>query len=248
MTNSDPERTVDHPDLIIELNDYAKDDGRYEPYLSEASLVLVPREGSMPLTHGGILELGVYKEFNGYLSDCMWPYSLKGQYVEWGIDEQTAKFLEGLVSMLRPQVLLETGTNRGRSTRAILDGLVDNSQGHLWTVDMQDYGLFISGALKEEQHDLVSQVIGKLPGAFEEEPLKDLKNIDFAFIDAGHKGEQLCQDLEYVDAHRADGCWVAVHDTKSNWWHEIPEFMATYDKYPIISLQSMNGLDLIWMK
>jgi len=245
--NQEMEHTIDHPDLKQELEDYSQGKENKVLHESQAIMKILPANNT-PLQHGNIMEFKMLKELNGYWSDCMFPYKMKGQYVEWGVDEQTAGFLTGIVGMLRPQVLLETGTNRGRSTRAILDGLVENPTGHLWTVDMQDYGLFVSGALEENQHDLVTQVLGKLPGAFIAEPLKDLVDIDFAFIDAGHKGEQLRQDIEFVDAHRADECWVIVHDTKSEWWDEIPKFMREYTKYPVISMRSMNGTDMIWMK
>ena len=238
------EITNDHPRLQVELGEYSL--GR-ETSLEEGSLTIDPR-GDTPIQHGSIMEFGVYKHYNGYFSDCTFPYSMKAQYVEWGIDESMAKFIEGFVAMLRPKVMLETGTNRGRSTRAILEGLENNREGHLWTVDMQNYGLQNSGALREEQLELVTQVIGELPGAFEAEPLKDLSGIDFAFIDAGHTAQHLHEDLEFVDAHRADECWVLVHDAKSQWWNEIPEYMAKYTKYPVISMRSMTGTDMIWMK
>jgi hypothetical protein len=68
----------------------------------------------------------------------------------WGVDEGSAQMLTGLVQMLQPHVVLETGTSAGRSTRALAEGLVANGKGHLWTVDMCDYHIHQSGALRGE--------------------------------------------------------------------------------------------------
>ncbi len=240
-------KTFDHPDFVRETAEYVERKGKGDMKLVSSRVFFKQREGSM-FRHGFPVEFQMFKECNGYVTDAMFPYSMVGQVTEWCIDEQTAEFITGLVRMLRPKILLETGTNRGRSTRAILDGLFETTESRLWTVDMQDYGLKTEGALLDWQIPMVTQVIARLPGAFSEKPLSELKGIDFAFVDAGHTAEELEADLEYIDQHRAEDCWVVVHDTRSTFWDEIPVFMRSYNKHPVISLRSMNGTDLIWMR
>lgn len=52
-----------------------------------------------------------------------------------GIANEEGEFLYGLVRMLRPTNVLETGTNIGVSTRYIAQGLFDNKKGRLVTIE-----------------------------------------------------------------------------------------------------------------
>ncbi len=51
--------------------------------------------------------------------------------------------LTGMGEALKPNTVLETGTNKGRSTRAIAQGLVANNKGLMFTVDMLDHDIII---------------------------------------------------------------------------------------------------------
>jgi hypothetical protein len=55
-------------------------------------------------------------------------------------------------------------------------------------------------------------------------------------------------ELEYVDAHRAEECIVAIDNTRDSMWPEQSEFLRSYDRYPIVSLPSMCGTDIIQMR
>ena len=84
-------------------------------------------------------------------------------------DEGTASFLEGIVKMLKPQTILEVGTHKGRSTKALSEGVLANGTGHIWTIDRKDYDC-LNMALDEQQRFVVTSIIGKTPEVYKENP------------------------------------------------------------------------------
>ena len=75
------------------------------------------------------IEIVTRMQLDGRTIDYMWPNKFEGQASVWGVDEEFAACLTGMVLALKPKIILETGTNKGRSTRALVDGLVQND-GH----------------------------------------------------------------------------------------------------------------------
>jgi len=183
-----------------------------------------------------------------YELDFMFPLTMKGPMTIWGIDEGSAHMLTGMVRALRPLVCLETGTNKGRSTRAIAEGLGLNEQGILYTVDMFDHSVFDSGAIPSKLQEYVKVVIGDLPNSFELEPLCDLEGIDFAFLDAGHEKDELVADLEFIESHRAEECMVVVDNARDRNWPDVTEFFDAYTDHSHITLDTMCGMEIIQMR
>jgi predicted O-methyltransferase YrrM len=183
-----------------------------------------------------------------YEIDFMFPLEMKGPMTVWGIDEGGAHMLTGIVRALKPLVCLETGTNKGRSARAIVEGLEYNEQGVLYTVDMFDHHIFDRGAIPENLQGYVKVVIGDLPNSFKLEPLCDLEGIDFAFLDAGHERDELVADLEFIETHRAKECLVLVDNARDTSWPEIAEYFNTYTDHPHLNLDTMCGMELIQMR
>ncbi len=177
--------------------------------------------------------------------DACFPRRFQGKIDMASIDEGSADLLYGLVRALRPRVVLETGTHRGRSTRALVEGVYANDQGKVWTVDMDDYQLMTSGAIAPEMEHWVEQIVGKTPAVFEQEPLKSLQGIDFAHIDGDHTREGLEADLQYVREHMGKECWLFVDNARDGGW---PDVRAVLDelKEPHVQLATMCGGDLIW--
>ena len=178
----------------------------------------------------------------------MFPNSLEGSLDMASVDEDFATLLQGFVMALKPRVILETGTHKGRSTRAICEGLKENGQGHIHTVDMVDYGVMASGAIRDDEKEYVTQVVGRTPDVFSEEPLKDLMGIDFAFIDGDHTRQGLIEDLQYVDAHRDNECLVLVDNARDNDWPDVEEFFSDYRDYPNFLLLTCVGTQIIQMR
>lgn len=201
----------------------------------------------MPIEHRFLVKTFDRTGRGPWITDILFPQILSGITDLYAIDEATASMLFGIVQAIRPKVLFETGTHRGRSTRAIVESLFVNQQGHLWTVDMDDYGLMVSGAIREHEKPFVTQVVGRTPEVFAEEPLQSLMGIDFAFIDGDHTKEGLIADLEYVDAHRAEHCVILVDNANDDGWPQVREYFKTYRKYPNFLLPTMTGIQMIWM-
>jgi hypothetical protein len=193
--------------------------------------------------------------------DPLFPAILQGRADMSGLDEHSADCLYGLVRAIQPLVVLETGTHRGRSTRAIATALQANAEvliqphcftmtfppGHCYTVDAEDHHLFTSGAIPASAQRYVTPIIGWTPDVFTQPPLGELTGIDFAFLDGDHSAEGLDAELQYVDAHRAAECWVAVDNSRDAPWPGIAQTLREYTKYPRISLPTVTGMDIIHM-
>jgi len=186
--------------------------------------------------------------------DIGWPNKIEFSMDSAGVDEGSAAFLHGLVRALRPRVVLETGTHKGRSTHAIASALVDNAkevryvdQGRIYTVDMDDYGV-LPLALTPQELLITTQIIGKCPEILDTNPLHSLKNIDFAFLDGAHDAETVIKELEFVDERRTENCIVLVDNAADTGWPEIREYFNTYMLYPHIPLLTMCGMEIINMR
>jgi len=190
---------------------------------------------------------GGLKEGREYDVDVMFPQCIMGKGDTWGLDEDTCALLTGLVKSVKPRVILETGTNKGRSTRAICEGLKSNGEGHIWTVDWDDMGLLRDGAIREDEMEYVTQVIGKTPDIYKEEPLCSLNGIEMAFLDGDHSYEGIKGDIEFVELHRAPICLVLVDNALDTAFMGINKFMVEYDKFRHFPLPTMSGLELIMM-
>lgn len=175
--------------------------------------------------------------------DVLFPQKLEGNIDVSSVDEGYALFLEGLVRAIQPRVIFETGTHKGRSARAMAQGLMDNGFGEIWTVDMDDYGLMTSGAMYPEMKDRVHQIVGHTPEVFECKELKELQDIDFAHIDGDHTGEGMVADIQYVEDHCVDGCVVVVDNSTDEMWGEVREFLDN-GKWGTVTLPTMCGADI----
>jgi predicted O-methyltransferase YrrM len=197
--------------------------------------------------HKLIISHDPYKTGKTYFTDVLFPQEVKGIIDTWGIDEGAAAMLKGFVMALKPEVILETGTHRGRSTRALAEAVHENMTGHIWTVDMDDYGLMTEGALREHEKTLVTQVVGKTPEILSEDILGTLRGIEFAFLDGDHTPEGIEAELEYVRQRQADECLVLVDNSRDEGWPDEKKFFENFPKENAVSLQTMCGMHLIRM-
>jgi predicted O-methyltransferase YrrM len=215
------------------------------------SCVAFPKHDSV-IGENSEIEIVTRMHLNGRTLDYMWPNTFDGYASTWGVDEEFAACLTGMVLALKPKVLLETGTNKGRSTRALIEGLSQNDsngeKGIIYTVDLIDNNVKSSAAIPVDQRWRVNCLIGKCPDVFVSPVLEDLRDIDFAFLDGGHTQSVFEQELEYVDAHRAKECTVVVHNARDEAWSEVEEFFKSYIKYPHISLPVHTGAEIIQMR
>lgn len=128
----------------------------------------------------------------------------------WAVELEVGEFLNALVRMTKPEVVVETGTHKGFSTLMIAQALKANGKGHLYTVDLVDYGV-----MKEcEQYGVApfvtftksdsSAMISKL--------VADVKKIDLLWLDADHSTEAVLKELEAAIPLLKNGALVAFHD------------------------------------
>jgi|TARA_R110002012_G_scaffold2504_2_gene12113 hypothetical protein len=209
-------------------------------------------EGNPPFDEGDDISFKVVGQKKSgkkeWLVDPTFPSQYHGKFTGWGIDEGLASMLTGMVEALKPNTVLETGTNKGRSTRAIAQGLVSNNKGLMFTVDMFDHDIYKSGALTKEQAERVVFIEGETLEMFKCLPFQDLDDIDFAFLDGDHTAVGVEAELEYIDNHRAKECTVVIDNTQDSGWQDLQEFLKYYHKYPIVNLPTMTGTVIIQMK
>jgi|TARA_R100001530_G_scaffold115124_2_gene82076 hypothetical protein len=210
-----------------------------------------------PLAEGKPFEVKMSSMVHGDRTDKVFrvnpvfPAILSGEWSFWGIDEGYASMLKGMVEALQPEVILETGTNRGRSARAMAEGLKavtgHGPAGMIYTIDMVDHEICSTGAITEDLVPFVTSIVGKTPECFMMEPLGSLKGIEFAFLDGDHTAAGIDEELSYVDAHRAEQCTVVIDNTRDDHWSELREFFKSYVDYPCVNLPTQTGTVIIQM-
>jgi len=183
--------------------------------------------------------------------DALFPQALDGMIDMASLDEGSADLLYGLVRAMQPNFVLETGTHKGRSTRAISAALSANGRGCMVTVDMDDYGTLDKAVGNAKE--LVHQIVEKSPDALDtvKKFMDDngIATIDFAFLDGDHTGQVLQAELEFVEAHKADECWVVVDNSRDKMWPDVRAVMDEWAKrYPCIQLDTCCGFDVLWLK
>ena len=58
----------------------------------------------------------------------------------WEIEPQVYPLIYGLVRAIIPNQVVETGTFTGKATASIAKALKGNKKGHLWSIDIKDFG------------------------------------------------------------------------------------------------------------
>jgi predicted O-methyltransferase YrrM len=189
-----------------------------------------------------------------WIVDAGWPHRAKVELDMAGLDEGSAALLKGMVMALQPDVVLETGTHKGRSTQAIASALVFNNRGHLWTVDMEDFGVAESGALSPHELERTTLNIGTTPGALEDmlqseaNPKGMPAPIEFAYLDGDHTYEGVRAELEFVHAHSKKGCTVMLDNTLDGAWVDVEKAVSEWVKnepYQFVNLPTMTGMAIL---
>lgn len=233
------------------MDTYQKTDG--DEFLSYNTSLSFSVDTEMPLAEGENFELSVLSQEKSnargkqFTVNPVFPKRFTGNWAFWGIDEGFAKMLTGIVEAIKPAVVLETGTNRGRSARALTEGLKNNGGGMLYTIDQVDHQIKESGAIPVDQQEYVTQIIGGTPGVFDADILHGLRGIEFAFLDGDHTAAGVAAELEYIDEHRAPNCTVLIDNCMDDAWPALREYFMDYDTYPCISLPTMTGTIMVQM-
>jgi len=122
------------------------------------------------------------------------------------------------VRALRPEFVVETGTNRGLGSAVIAAALLRNGRGRLATVDIDDR----SGELILPPYDqVVEHVVGDSL-EFLGGPVARRQPIDLLFVDTGYTAEHERAELAAATPLLAPGAVVLA--TKTYCWTELPRW------------------------
>lgn len=133
----------------------------------------------------------------------------------WEVYDGTASEVEmgellyGLVRMLKPRRLVETGTYKGHSTRAIGRACFKNGFGHLVTCDIAAYDF------PKYDEDFVPDF--RICNSLD---LPELRDADFVFSDS-HEDVRM---LEYELVK--PGCVFVIHDTDQPYHSSNPPYLG----------------------
>jgi len=114
-------------------------------------------------------------------------------------------FLYGLLRALKPKVIVETGTHKGKTTLYMLCALQDNGLGHLHTYDPFEWGQIGNFRKFPELEKLVT---------YYQQKGKDCQvdNIDFAFIDGFHETEVVLEEINSIAPRLTETGIMVFHD------------------------------------
>lgn len=152
--------------------------------------------------------------------------SVAGAYLEglwsapdaWASEYETFEFLHGLVRLLKPLIVLETGCYKGHSTAAIAKALSANKQGILFSCDtnperVAEAQKAVSGFYTacRKPAAIISECTG-------EDLIRDVQNVDLAFLDSS--GDRVA---EAKGLRLSDRGIVVLHDARRDTYKEILE-------------------------
>lgn len=126
------------------------------------------------------------------------------------IELEVGEFLNALVRMTKPAIVVETGTHKGFSTLMVAQALKANGKGHLYTFDLTDFGV-----MKECEQFGVGSIVSFAKGdsaAGISKLSPRVKNIDFLWLDADHSTEAVIKELNAALPMLKKGTLVAFHD------------------------------------
>jgi predicted O-methyltransferase YrrM len=127
--------------------------------------------------------------------------TLKGDH--WPVELETCEFLYGLVRAIKPENVLECGTNVGYSAAAIGLALKANNQGHLTTLDLKDMG----GHEKWRQLG-IEQQITFWPA--DSRTFQTSNTYQLIFLDT--LTENVLAELTHYEPNTEPGTIIAIHD------------------------------------
>lgn len=129
-------------------------------------------------------------------------------------DDSTSReekmILHDEIKKLKPKVVVETGTHRGKTTVYMLCAIADNGFGHLHTADPFEWGAYGNFAKFMDLHPFVTY--HQKPGVELAENIKE-SGIDFMFIDGFHERYHVVAEIKALFPYLNKGAVVYFHDT-----------------------------------
>ncbi len=159
---------------------------------------------------------------------------------EQGAEKETSEFIYGLIRLIKPAVVVETGSYLGDTTIAIAKALKENNHGHLYSCDIDgSYVKEVNEWLKREGLQDCAQVI-LIRG---EELISQLgSQIEFAFIDSGGEKGVREGEIKALIPFMKPLQMFALHDTAPQ--HVGMNAVADAVKLPKVYFNCPRGLTL----
>ena len=159
-----------------------------------------------------------------------------------GVECEVAQWLVATVQMLKPDVVLDTGTYVGTSAVHLAEGCRRNGAGHVWTQDVD--GTVLNVALASiEAANLEDWVSVRKCGSVVETCELIGQPVDLAFIDADTPyTDTRARELAAVWPFLSDRAVVLAHDTSPAWgrWQ-----VAAVRGYDMVHLPTPRGLTVL---
>lgn len=130
---------------------------------------------------------------------------------EWSSEDGMAtelevrEFMYGLVRLIKPQIVIETGSYTGEMTTYIADGMRSNNVSRRLDTCETDRELFARAQRLTEMFDFVT--VHHMTGV---ELINRSDRIDLAFLDSG--GDRL-EEVKALLPRLNQGAFVVIHDT-----------------------------------
>ncbi len=119
-----------------------------------------------------------------------------------GAEKEVGEFIYGLIRLIKPKVVVETGCYMGDTTVMLEKAIKDNDYGELYVCDINDKCI-------EETKKRVNCSVEKKTGI---ELIRELGDrIEFAFIDSGYNSRE--EEIAELIKHLDKGQMFVLHDT-----------------------------------
>lgn len=163
------------------------------------------------------------------------------------VELEVGELLHSLVRAVKPNVIVETGTHKGFSSLMIAEAIRRNGFGHLYSIDINDYG-FQQDIKKFGFANQITFIHADSAKALPE-VIKKVEKIDFLWLDAEHATESVLGEFNAAKGALKVGSYVAFHDTISDPREKAAvDIIAKANPYwEKIHFKTARGFDLLRM-
>lgn len=113
--------------------------------------------------------------------------------------------LYSLIRSIKPKVVVETGTHRGKTTLYLAQALEDNGEGHVYTYDPYEWGA--EGNFNKFPELKKRITYKQIPGNQVSE-----EEIDFVFVDGFHEAEIVREEIKVLLPRLSKNGVMVFHD------------------------------------
>lgn len=164
---------------------------------------------------------------------CDRPHALWSAPDKDATEVEVTAFIAALVRLVKPRVVVETGTYKGHTTSAIAEALAANTIGRVWTFETDQERSVTAYLALREHVDAGRVTIHNTKATSDMLPAR----IDLAFLDSGMCDRQA--DMDAVWPRVTQGGLVLVHDASPD---RPPGKVRPPDRYAMFDFATPRGL------